>query len=157
MEAVTVDVEVKQPAELLWMVHVKELELTSPASNPGRYTKVLYLEGPPFAPGGVFKICYHEEFGHYEYVKFVWDAIDHDNYYFKITAIDGGFLTKHFEALSYEYRILPGKEPDSSIMSWRIEFKDKNKHECHEILKQEVLKTCSIISAHAETMKDWCN
>ncbi|KAH7351807.1 hypothetical protein KP509_19G015300 [Ceratopteris richardii] len=105
---------------------VEDFQVTLPAANPGHYKKVKYTEGPPLAVGGRVKIHYVEEFGHYNYIKFRWDVMDHDNYYCKLTIFDGGFISKKFASL----------------------------HDCIDILKEELTKFSNIISAHIdETIK----
>ncbi|KAH7438908.1 hypothetical protein KP509_04G036400 [Ceratopteris richardii] len=154
MEVMEFDIPVQQPAELVWQSHIKNFQVTLPAANPGHYKKVEYTEGPPLAAGGVVKIHYVEEFGHYDYIKFRWDVMDHDNYYCKLTIFDGGFISKKFASLVYHYSVTPSSDNLSCTMVWKIEYDDLEQHDCHDILKEELTKFSNIISAHIdETIK----
>ncbi|KAH7281153.1 hypothetical protein KP509_36G033100 [Ceratopteris richardii] len=116
------------------------MTFTLPACNLGHYKKVEYVDEPPLAAGGVVKIYYVEEFGHYDYVKFRWDEMDHDNYFRKLTIFEGGYISKKFASLVYRHR----------TVSWKIEYDDLKQHDCHDILKEELTKFCNLISDHID-------
>lgn len=142
------EVPVKHPAALVWQTHVKNFQCSLPAVVPRHYGSVEYLEGPPLARGGVFTVNYDKGFGHYDYVKFVWDEIDHDNFYLKLTAMEGGALGKHFEDLVYYYKVLPGPDKSSCVMWWKIEHKDIGEHDFHGVLKDELCMFSENLEAH---------
>ncbi|KAH7292598.1 hypothetical protein KP509_29G076800 [Ceratopteris richardii] len=154
MEEMKVELEVDHPPHVVWQIHVKNFQASFAAAMPGVYNKVLYLEGPPLAPGGVFKACYDEGFGHYGHATFVWDEIDHDKHFFKSTLIDGGLLDKHFEKVSYYYSVLPSEDPSKSIMSWKIQYKDLNEHDCHYIIQNEIDNITKMMASYVSETRE---
>ncbi|KAI5081928.1 hypothetical protein GOP47_0001671 [Adiantum capillus-veneris] len=80
-----------------------------PASQPGHFNEMLYVDGPPLSVGNTFIVTYHEDIPHYNFVKCRWDEMNHEEHHFKCTLIDGGALNKHFSHLAYTLNILPDK------------------------------------------------
>lgn len=87
-------------------------------------------------------------------MTFVWDEMDHENYTCKATKFEGGAIGKHFDgSLIYHYRILPGRDEHSSIMSWKIEYKDLVEHDFHGVLlKDELAKLSHCLDAYINTL-----
>lgn len=77
-------------------------------------------------------------FAHYDYVKFVWEDIDHDKMVFKARIIEGGYLGKHTNApLIYTAQFVDGPEPNTSIIKWVFEYDESYGNAFESALIQE--------------------
>jgi hypothetical protein len=102
-------------AKLTTILMVTRLSISLQLGNIDSFNGSLF-QGLYFALG----------FAHYDYVKFVWDDVDHDKLVFKLRAIEGGYLGKHTDpTLIYTARFVDGPEPNTSVIKWVLEY-DEN-------------------------------
>ncbi|KAI5081927.1 hypothetical protein GOP47_0001670 [Adiantum capillus-veneris] len=146
-----VKAEVQHSAEKVWQRYVHEMDKVLPASMPGHFNEMLYVDGPPLAVGSTFIVTYHEDIPHYNSIKFRWDEMNHEEHHFKCTLIDGGALNKHFSYLAYTFNILPGSTPESCVMQYIVEFVDLENHTFHAFIKEELEKFCNLLNSHLLT------
>ena len=68
-------------------------------------------------------LLFSSDFSKFDYLKFLWDHIDHDEMNFKATIFDGGYLGKHSNPnMTYSAQVLAGVEPNTSITKWIFEY-----------------------------------
>lgn len=178
MKQLEVETLVRHSTKEVWRVFVKNFQVTAPAAVPQHYSSVKYLDGPPLAPGGIMQVnnnpdgntspdhiitghidpfnsslshglCFSLGFAHYEYVKYVWDDVDHDKLVFKLRAIEGGYLGKHTDpTLIHTAHFVNGPEPNTTIIKWVSEYDENFDNTFESFLIQEIHIFAEYMESH---------
>ncbi|MCO5570887.1 hypothetical protein L7F22_024616 [Adiantum nelumboides] len=146
-----VKVPMKHPASLVWKTWIHEVE-SLPSLLPGHFDTIQHTHGPPLTPGSIFEASYSEDVSHYNFLKARWDEIDHQNFSFKATIIDGGALGKHFNHLCYLLNVVPGNDPNTCLLDCAVEYEDIGDHTFHDFIKEEIEKVANTINAHLSSL-----
>ena len=92
---------------------------------------------------------FSSDFSKFDYLKFLWDHIDHDEMNFKATIFDGGYLGKHSNPnMTYSAQVLAGVEPNTSITKWIFEYDENFIDAFEEHLKEEICTFCAYLESH---------
>ena len=89
------------------------------------------------------------DFSKFDYVKFLWNNIDHEQMSFKATVFEGGYLGKHSNPnVTYSAQVLAGVEPNTSIIKWIFEYDENFMDAIEEHLKEEMCTASAYLESH---------
>mgnify|MGYP000642089502 CR=1 FL=1 len=88
-------------------------------------------------------------FPHFDYIKGVWDYVDHDKMELKGTVMEGGYLGNHTNPnMTYDIRVLAGTEPNTSIIKWILEYDENFGDSFQEYMKEEAHILATYLESH---------
>ena len=94
-------------------------------------------------------LCFYLAFPHFEYLKAVWDYVEHDKMQLKCTVLEGGYLGKHTNPnMTYNIRVIDGDKPNTSIIKWIIEYDENFEDAFQEYLKEEACIFAAYLESH---------
>ncbi|KAH7331249.1 hypothetical protein KP509_20G022100 [Ceratopteris richardii] len=148
MQSFQTEVTLSFSPQFVWQSVIKNLQVSLPAIDHN-VSSVEFLDGPPLATSGVFRVRFRQDFHHSDYIKFQWDVIDHDALCAKATAIEGWIIDELIQDLSYYYNVLPSfSDPNACRVSFQVEYLEQtDKHDLRSIFKDQVLNFIAAMEA----------
>ena len=113
------------------------------------YAKAVSLECAYASTLQLTMVWFCSGFVHFDYVKLIWEHIDHDKMSLKARVVEGGYLGKHVNpTLVYNAQIMDGPEPNTSITKWTFEYDDAHEDTIGIFAREEVSMFGEYLESH---------